>query len=213
MFAESGGFSVTRHRHPAWKIVLAFGGCVEVVMDGNHTIAAPGMVVPPQLTHTCAGSTAYVALFLDPSEHPPRRLPTRLDENRIGRLTAALGRLDGDVDLAAARVEVSAGWDATLEPRVAHAIREITRAGSTCTVSEIAAEVGLSPPRLRALVRSAVGIPLPRLRQWARLRAAVTGLPGESAAAAAATAGFADQAHLTRTARSLLGRTPSEILH
>nr|WTB28771.1 hypothetical protein OG781_03725 [Streptomyces sp. NBC_00830] len=49
------------------------------------------------------------------------------------------------------------------------------------------------------------------LRQWARLRVAVAELPRESAAAAAAFAGFADQANFTRTARRLLGRTPSSI--
>ncbi|WP_435855468.1 hypothetical protein [Streptomyces malaysiensis] len=57
-----------------------------------------------------------------------------------------------------------------------------------------------------------MGIPLPRLRLWAMLRSAMTELPAESAAAAAAFAGFADQAHLTRTARTLAGRIPSEIL-
>ncbi|MER5541074.1 helix-turn-helix domain-containing protein [Streptomyces sp. NPDC002589] len=45
----------------------------------------------------------------------------------------------------------------------------------------------------------------------ARLRVAVADLPRESAASAAAVAGFADQAHFTRTARSLLGRTPASI--
>ncbi|WP_145881993.1 helix-turn-helix domain-containing protein [Streptomyces sp. BK340] len=73
------------------------------------------------------------------------------------------------------------------------------------------ADVGLSPPRLRALVHASVGVPLARLRQWARLRVAVAELPRESAASAAAVAGFADQAHFTRTARSLLGRTPASI--
>jgi AraC-like DNA-binding protein len=211
LFVESGGFRVTRHQHPAWKIVLALGGWVEADIGGGRTVAAPGMVVPPQLAHTCAVSSAYVALLLDPWGLPPGRLPTRLDERQTARMVAAIGRLDGEVDLAAARAEISAGWDVRLEPRVAHAIREVTRAGSIVTVAALAAEMGLSPSRLRTLVRDTVGIPLPRLRQWARLRAAVTELPGESAAAVAAAAGFADQAHLTRTARSLLGRTPSEI--
>ncbi|MEV2272631.1 helix-turn-helix domain-containing protein [Nonomuraea africana] len=67
-----------------------------------------------------------------------------------------------------------------------------------------------SPPPLRRL-RAEVGIPLVRLRQWARLRSAIAHLSGHHVAQAAAAAGFADQAHLTRTARGLLGRTPSSI--
>ncbi|MFB9431776.1 helix-turn-helix domain-containing protein [Streptoalloteichus tenebrarius] len=71
--------------------------------------------------------------------------------------------------------------------------------------------MALSPPRLRALVREAAGAPLSRLRQWQRLRTAVRVLPHGSTADAATTAGFADQAHLTRTARRLAGRTPGSL--
>ncbi|MEU1130226.1 helix-turn-helix domain-containing protein [Streptomyces sp. NPDC005900] len=60
-------------------------------------------------------------------------------------------------------------------------------------------------------MRTAVGIPLVRLRQWSRLRVAVAALHGESVAAAAAVAGFADPAHLARTARALLGRAPASV--
>lgn len=214
MFAESGAFRVRPHRHPAWKIVLALGGGVEVGYDGNRVIAAPGVIVPPQLAHTCAISSAYVALFLDPWELALGTDPTHLNETEARRVLAALGRPGPGADLEAARAELPtlARAGARLDSRVAHAVREVTRPGSTVTISAVAAQVGLSQPRLRTLVRDWVGVPLPRLRLWARLRTAMTELPAESAAAAAALAGFADQAHLTRTARTLAGRTPSEIL-
>jgi hypothetical protein len=51
MFAESGAFRVRPHRHPAWKIVLALGGGVEVGYGGNRTVAAAGVIVPPQMAH------------------------------------------------------------------------------------------------------------------------------------------------------------------
>ncbi|TQS22233.1 helix-turn-helix domain-containing protein [Microbispora hainanensis] len=92
--------------------------------------------------------------------------------------------------------------------RVAHAVRRGTLAGPDLPVPAIAAEVGLSAARLRTLVRTSVGVPPARLRRWGRLWAAITVQPGRSVAVAAADAGFADQARLTRTARGLLGRTP-----
>ncbi|RJL32280.1 helix-turn-helix domain-containing protein [Bailinhaonella thermotolerans] len=89
---------------------------------------------------------------------------------------------------------------------MAHAVR---RSGGARFLADVAAEVGLSPPRLRALVREEAGVPLVRLRAWERLRDAVARLGAAPVAPAAADAGFADQAHLTRTARALIGRTPA----
>ncbi len=218
LFAETRAFSVTRHRHPAWKVVLPIDGHVEVGTDGARVTSADGVLVPPQLAHTCAASASYVALFIDPWALRPELGLTRLDATTARRIRAALGPggLPGaGADLAAAAAELTArtGAGHPLDPRVAHAIRESTRADahSAARIGAVAADAGLSPPRLRALVRTAVGIPLVRLRQWSRLRVAVAALPGESVAAAAAVAGFADQAHLARTARALLGRAPASV--
>ncbi|MGA4846131.1 helix-turn-helix domain-containing protein [Streptomyces sp. G5(2025)] len=216
LFAETRAFSVTRHCHPAWKVVLPIGGHVEVGVSGRRTTAAAGVIVPPQLAHTCAASSSYVALFIDPWMLRPEPGLTCLDNAAARRLRAALGHADlpdTGADLAAAKAELTAltGAGHSLDPRVAHAIQESTRADPHAHIGAIAAEVGLSPPRMRALVRTAVGIPLVRLRQWSRLRTAIAGLPDESVAAAAASAGFADHAHLARTARTLLGRAPASI--
>ncbi|MGW3496551.1 helix-turn-helix domain-containing protein [Streptomyces sp. NPDC001020] len=143
---------------------------------------------------------------------------TRLDEAAAGRILAALGHTGvpdtgSASDLSAVKAELTAliGAGRALDPRVAHALCESTRADPRADVGSIAAGVGLSPPRMRALVRASVGVPLVRLRQWARLRAAIADLPRESVAAAAALAGFADQAHLARTARDLIGRAPASV--
>lgn len=203
MFAESDAFRVTEHRHPAWKIVLPLGGRVAV----NGTVADGGAVVPPQLTHACDVTSGYIALFLDPWELAPGA--SFLGHAAAGRVMAALGPSH---DLAAARAELVRvrGGGEPPEPRVARAVRALTDADQ---IGTLAAGLSISAPRLRSLVRTQVGIPLARLRQWTRLRAALAELPANgTAAATAAAAGFADQAHFTRTARALLGRTPSEVL-
>nr|WP_225953685.1 helix-turn-helix domain-containing protein [Kibdelosporangium phytohabitans] len=77
----------------------------------------------------------------------------------------------------------------------------------------VAAAVGLSPQRLRALARQQLGMPLTRWRVWARLRRAAEALrDGQSLVDAAVTAGFADQAHLTRQMREMMGITPAAVL-
>jgi len=216
MFAEEGAFGVTRHRHPAWKAVLPLGGRVEVGLEDGRVLTAAGAVLPPELAHTCATTSSYVAVFVDPWTLRPGPGPVLLDAAEARRLLDALGCADAphrEADLQAAETELAAlvGEGSPPDPRVVHALREAADPDSHSAIAAIAADVGVSPPRLRALARETVGIPLVRLRQWARLRAAVADLSSAPPALAAASAGFADQAHLTRTARSLLGRTPSSL--
>nr|WP_237545968.1 helix-turn-helix domain-containing protein [Streptomyces sp. SID1046] len=77
----------------------------------------------------------------------------------------------------------------------------------------VAARVGLSPQRLRALARQQLGIPLARRRIWSKLRRSAQALEeGRSPADAAAAGGFADQAHLTHRMREMIGMTPAAVL-
>ncbi|MBP2402624.1 Arabinose operon regulatory protein [Streptomyces netropsis] len=218
MFAESRPFRVAPHRLPAWKAVLPIGGHAELHRPGRPVVTAPGLIVPPQLVHSCAATSPYAALFIDAWLLPSRPEPVRLDAGVVRRLLAALGTTgsDGpgtDADLAAGYTELRAlaGDPVPLDPRVAHAIHLCTSRDPDLPIASLADEVGLSAPRLRALVRRDVGIALVRLRQWGRLSTAVAGLPESTAALAAATAGFADQAHFTRTARDFTGRTPASL--
>ncbi|WP_257581920.1 helix-turn-helix domain-containing protein [Streptomyces sp. TLI_146] len=218
MFAESRPFHVARHRLPAWKAVLPIGGHAELLQPGRPLVAAPGLIVPPQLVHACAATSPYLALFIDSWLLPPCPGPVQLDGGEVRRLLAALGTTDSDgpgvgADLGAgyAGLRTLAGRPSPLDPRVAHAVDLCTLRDPDLPIASIAAEVGLSAPRLRALVRQDVGISLAHLRRWGRLRTAIAGLPDSTAALAAAGAGFADQAHLTRTARDFTGRTPASL--
>ncbi|MFD7455419.1 helix-turn-helix domain-containing protein [Kitasatospora sp. NPDC059827] len=77
----------------------------------------------------------------------------------------------------------------------------------------LAAQVGLSPQRLRALARRQLGVPLARWRIWLRLARAADALgEGCTLAEAAVAGGFADQAHFTRQMREMTGLTPSQVL-
>ncbi|MEV0116016.1 helix-turn-helix domain-containing protein [Streptomyces sp. NPDC050844] len=207
LFAESRPYEVTRHRPPAWKLVLPAGGHVTVGAD-----AGAGVLVPPRFEHGCGTSSGFVAVFLEPWRVPGAAnavRPVWLDAARTRRMRDALGpQLDG----AALRAELAAfaGPPTAVDARVRHAVRAC---GGAARLDAVAADVGLSPARLRTLVRTEVGIPLGTLRQWERLRTAIGSLVegGTGIAEAATAAGFADQAHLTRTVRKLVGRTPGSL--
>ncbi|WP_107101871.1 helix-turn-helix domain-containing protein [Streptomyces silaceus] len=209
VFTESRAYEVARHRHPAWKLVLPDGGHARV---GER--AGAGVLVPPQYTHTCATSSAFVAALLEPwCVRASPAGPTWLDRRTVRRLLAA-ARDGAGPDAEALRTELVAltGPAPVVDPRIPQAVRASARA---TRIDTVAADLGLSPARLRALIATEVGIPLSTLRQWRRLRAAVAALVDGSGtggiAGAAADAGFADQAHLTRAVRRFAGRTPGSL--
>jgi AraC-like DNA-binding protein len=85
-------------------------------------------------------------------------------------------------------------------------------ADSDIPLPSLAADIGLSPQRLRALARQQLGMPLARWRVWTRLRRAAESLQsGRSLADAAIAAGFADQAHATRELKKVTGLTPARL--
>ncbi|GAA1119796.1 hypothetical protein GCM10009605_60120 [Nocardiopsis composta] len=215
VFAEDGAFRVARHREPAWKVVLGVGGPVEAVLGGGRRVGGAGLAVPPETEHVCAAAGSYTAFFVDPWLLRPAPGPVPLGAGEVRRLLAALGSpVGGGSDTSAAFAELTrvTGAGAALDPRVEYAVRASMRDGDgAARIGTIAAEAGLSPVRLRALVGRSVGVPLVRLRSWARLRAAIGRLGDGTVADAAAAAGFADQAHFTRTAGGLLGRPPGSL--
>ncbi|ATL32817.1 helix-turn-helix domain-containing protein [Streptomyces formicae] len=212
LFAESRAYAVSSHRHPAWKLVLPVGGHALVGASSGA-----GVLVPPQYTHTCAASSGFVAAFLDPwCLHADTEGPTWLDGPTVRRLLdAARDRAGLDAEALRAEATAALGAPRGVDPRIPLAVR--AAAAGAARIDAVAADLGLSTARLRALVAAQAGVPLSTLRQWRRLRGAVgqlaAGGGSRGIADAAAVAGFADQAHLTRAARRFVGRTPGSLRH
>lgn len=221
-FAESRELSVfsettsarlsAPHAHPAWTLLLPVdGGTVTVAAGDVVRVRKEGVLLAPQSLYSAATDGPHVAVYANawrwarPESVRPRIIETALTRRVLDALD-----IESGTDLSAAIVEVSpmVGRVGPIDSRLAFVIEALPAASR---IDGLAAEVGISPSRLRSLAHEEIGVPLTELRLWSRLARAIAWLPYGPTAAAAAAAGFADQAHFTRTARRFLGRTPGDL--
>lgn len=94
------------------------------------------------------------------------------------------------------------------EPGTRWALGRIEATGGRVRAGHLARELGWSHRRLIARFRDDIGLPpkaVARIVRFERVRRVLDGEPAMGLAQAAATCGFADQAHLAREARDLVG--------
>ena len=219
VFHHPGGWTRNAHAHPGWKILIPLAGHITWRTGQGPARRAAGVIFPPQVAHPVSSAAAHISVFIDPWYQelgPGRRDAVPLDLATVEHIRALWSPGDGDDldDRARETVTYLRRRDllppaASIDPRVAAALRDLPFAER---VNHVAADVGLSPSRLRALIHDLTGAPPARLRMWQRLRTAIRSLPDKPIALAAADAGFADQAHLTRTAARLIGQTPGDLV-
>ncbi|WP_279383134.1 AraC family transcriptional regulator [Streptomyces sp. FH025] len=191
------------HRHAAFQVAVAVCGPVVVTDAAGRRHGGAAVVVAPMARHRMDPVRQVRAFYVDPHCAFADRL-----RNDCGPGVSVAPRWRGlqERDLRPAGVLPSAGVDARLRA----AMRAL--AEDRLPLERLAARVGLSPQRLRALARAQLGVPLTCWRAWRQLARAVDALgQGHSLAEAALAGGFADQAHLSRRMRELTGLTPSVV--
>ncbi|HSW13405.1 MAG TPA: helix-turn-helix domain-containing protein [Solimonas sp.] len=192
------------HRHAAFQVAIALQG--EVVFgDGLREHRGPVLVVPPLQRHQLMPHRDLRCFFIEPH-------CSFADELRAvcGPGITAMPALR---QLSEEQVRSRGGASAQVDPRLQQVMAALSRGNDEAALPVLAQQAGLSPQRLRALAREQLGMPLARWRIWQRLRLAASALRrGESLAEAALAAGFADQAHFSRTMREMFGVTPSVVL-
>jgi AraC-like DNA-binding protein len=214
VFSETTSARVSApHAHPAWTLLLPVdGGTVTVVTGDAVRVHNEGVLLAPQSQYRAATDGPHVAVYANAWRWTrPRSLrPRTIDVVSARRVLDALD-IDHGTDLAATISELTplVGRAGSIDSRLAFVVEGLPAADR---LDVLAAEVGISPSRLRSMAHEDIGVPLTQLRLWSRLARAIAWLPyGPTAAAAAAAAGFADQAHFTRTAQRFLGRTPGDL--
>jgi len=214
VFAETRSVRVSApHAHPAWTLLLPVdGGSVTVVAGDKVRVHDDGLLLPPQSQYRAATDGPHVAVYANAWRwaRAESLRPRILGAGAARRVLDALD-VDNGTDLSAVVAELTplVGRVGPIDSRLAFVVESLPAADR---LDALAAEVGMSPSRLRSIAQQEIGVPLTLLRLWSRLARAILWLPyGRTAAAAAAAAGFADQAHFTRTARRFLGRTPGDL--
>lgn len=222
------GSLASSHRHDAIQLAWCPSRALTMTTDAVSTTAR-ALLVQSRRPHTFdAGGEAVGVVLLEPSGRLGRRLAEVAE-----RLSAA------DIEERLAGSELPTGtdagalveWGRSLIARVVGADdadgRGDVRADVLVAqrfiddglhdgvpqVTEVARHVGVSARQLRRAFADDVGIPFRRYVLWRRLRRALLAVrDGADLTTAAATAGFADSAHFSRTFRQSFGLAPSDVL-
>ncbi|MFJ4091412.1 helix-turn-helix domain-containing protein [Kitasatospora sp. NPDC089913] len=197
------------HRHAAFQVAFALGAADPVPTvtatdaDGvRHCGAA--LVVAPMVRHRMHPVRQLVTYFIDPHCAFADRL-----RSPGGRGITVAPQWRG---LREEQVRPGGALpSARVDPRLRAAME--AAGDDDVPLAGLAARVGLSPQRLRALAQEQLGLPLARWRIWRRLARAADALrAGSTPAEAALLGGFADQAHFGRRMREMTGLTPAAVL-
>lgn len=158
-------------------------------------------------------SRESIPVFADPGS--PRLSPSKVRADSDTELCGQARRLIERIFRRVFDVAVGTDPPSDRDARIVRAC-EFIRADEDFKVSlsDVALHIGLSEGRLTHLFKQVVGVPLRRYILWQRVRRAiaVAFTEGSSLTDAAHAAGFADQAHFTRTFKDMFGALPGAAL-
>lgn len=224
------GPSPAPHAHYAIQLVVGVpaGLCVQFGRHGEWQPCAAALV-PSKATHSIDVSACEFSavLFVEPETPEGKALAARMQGRHELLQAASVAKAAHGLDQAW-RVEASYDGVKSVcmqliqdlsgavhrepsDPRVIAAIAYVRQhVDQPVSLPEVASAAHLSPERFRHLFVEETGMPLRTYLLWRRLLHVWTLLmQGETLSAAAHGAGFADSAHLSRTARTMFGLPPS----
>ncbi len=198
------------HAHATCQIVASHIGPAVVLQPGQTPTSGTHLLIRPGVMHALQPVERVTLIFLEPQTAAARRILDLTGPGDVAELPDELRPpLAPEVRLADAMAAIEQLVTTAVDPRVEMALRFLATASGPRAVARAAAAAGLSTARLRALAQTQLDTPLTAWLAWRRIERAGKALAaGASLAEAAVDAGFADQAHLTRTSRQVFGITP-----
>jgi AraC-like DNA-binding protein len=220
------------HAHGALQLSVGLDGMPRVQLDGRWRHAR-GVLVDTDVRHgfRCDGCLTAIG-WIEGESRTGQQLRRRvlddrpyamLDEVLCARIASVLRPVLG---ANAGCGEAYARWrralgelvvDITPEPRLDRRIAAVlehlrTTPSPPPSIGDLARIAYLSQSRLQHVFREQVGVPIRRYLLWHRYLTALSLMAeGSSVTDAAYAAGFADGAHLTRTAVRMNGYPPTEM--
>lgn len=224
------GVDAPPHRHAGWKITYYRTGRIDSVVDGVHHDATPGtvLVLPPNAVHVEIARTAYSNYYLITEIPDAPAWPDSCHgetAHEIGRLLGALLREDSATDRHSAAMTgaLLTAVDVTLRRHQAGSRRGVAeemvhatellfeeRFATRLMITDVAAEVGVSPSTLRHYFATTAQTSPQAVLRRVRLRHALTMLRTSDLAltAIAHRCGFASASHLSRDVKAETGQPP-----
>lgn len=181
------------HAHYPHQVLIARTGEVQALVEGKLEQGPILLIGSGQEHAILTGEQSLLSLYAEPLafELPALREVCERFGADAEELIPALAQLPRR----------------TLQPRLAKAVQRIRQLDADALpAAELASAVALSLSQLERLFSGELGVSVRRLVLWQRLRYALQlALSGHSLTRAAATAGFADSAHLSRSIRRHFG--------
>lgn len=201
------------HAHAAVQCVFANTGA-RIRDEDGRVFEGRCLVVQSGISHCLEPASALTLVLIEPQSRWAAGIMRHAEGQSIARMPEdACACLGAPQPLAKALSNFKqqfVGSSVSVDRRVLAALDQLNVISRRDTASAAAAHAGLSASRLRALCRDQLGVPFAKLILWRKVRLAFRAMnEGLSLAQAATDAGFADQAHLTRTMAEVIGLTPS----
>lgn len=207
-----------RHAHHAAQIIIVPQG-LEIVDSRNNHVRARAALIPPRVPHGHGACTHAALMYLDGDDPTSRALARTADPRcETWRREGFDVAVPHDPTPAQARALIAAilsEVDPGLPPGPRHpATRRMCAyldRSDRVDLASLSHEAGLSPRQMRHAFARDVGLPMRAYLRWKRVRRAIAAVEeGANLSAAAAAAGFADSAHLSRVFRDQFGIAPSQ---
>ncbi len=200
------------HAHAALQVVVSSDGLTLVDAEASE-YCGRGWVVHSGARHRLLPASALTLVLIEPQSRLATGLLQRLPEVPIAPLPDDLAELLlSSMPIHEVVQTLQRGVlerSAPIDSRLLKALAFLDQHAAHDAVAAASEHCGLSPSRLRALAQNQFGVPLSKLLLWKKVRRAFFAMGrGSSLADAAYEAGFADQAHLTRTMADVIGLTP-----